>query len=167
MVFDLSTGKLIHHHRPGRPNCVAIDGRHVAFGTNQNQIVVYELNTGKRVFYRTELDAIHSISVGGSMVVAGDRNGTVHIDDFHLNKLFSRRRWHSDRVYSIAIAPAAKSILSAGKDGRLQTWTSYAELKNQNLAIGDVAHEIAMTADGLKSWDPANSLLRVDEQTIS
>ena len=113
--------------------CFSPDGRHVASGSADNTIRVWNSQNGLLALRPLEghEDLVFSVcfSGDGTRIVSGSVDGTVRIWDSSDGNLLSTLEGHSGSVYSVACSHNSSLIISGDEHGTVRVWNA----KSNNL----------------------------------
>ncbi|KAL5633795.1 hypothetical protein ACGC1H_005851 [Rhizoctonia solani] len=131
-LTDVSSGKIVRklsHEGLGNISCVAFspDGTHLASGTYDCAIWVWEVDTGRMVLgpLNGHEGVITSIlfSRGGSFIISGSRDKTIRTWDAYSGKsVFVPLMGHTGTVMSITSSSDDTSVISGSADNTVRIW---------------------------------------------
>jgi WD40 repeat protein len=168
-VWNLAMGKLEHklegHSRSAFRFSISPDGRYIISGSFDKSIKIWNLDTGK--LERTLVGhsgGIYSLAISssGQYIVSGSGNQTTHmfggsgdydntikIWNLETGKLERTLVGHSDVVWSVAISPNEKYIVSGSADKSIKIWNLETG-KLERTLVGDSkgVQSVAISPDG-------------------
>ncbi len=144
--------------------CVAIspDRRYVAAGTNDGDVIVWEIASGQQVkAFRDHTSNVFGIafSPDGQHLASASKDTTVHIRDLVSDKLAGILQGHGRTVYDVCYLSDGGFLASCGKDGAVRIWKGTAnayqqlELPGTRAYCGDAGvHCIALSNSGQRTY---------------
>ncbi|KPK86791.1 MAG: hypothetical protein AMS27_04245 [Bacteroides sp. SM23_62_1] len=117
---------------------VSADGRWVAGGTRDGQIIIWNLNNPSEQYLLFEergnqVLALH-FSPDGKWLASGDLRGNVKIWNLQNRTLVDNLRGHRARITDLKFSPAGDILASASNDGSVRLWET-ADLNNQPIVL--------------------------------
>lgn len=110
---------------PIRSMALSPDGQTVVFGSWQNTIKLWNINTGQEIKTLTghsgEVNAV-AFSPDGKLLASGDNDQIIKLWDVSTGREVSNLTGHSDDIESIAFSPDGETLAS-GSTGFIKIWT--------------------------------------------
>lgn len=161
----------------------ASDGRHIASGSGDRTIRLWDIQENQLVLTLTIEDGVTTVAISpnGRYVAAGSLDKSVRIWDTQTGSLVERtegEQGHKDSVYSVAFSPRGDHLVSGSLDKTIRMW----KLNNPGGSMGaastgsgecirtfeghkDFVLSVALTPDGawvlsgskdrgVQFWDP-------------
>jgi WD40 repeat protein len=132
-VWSLTTATEVARVTSARPIgavAVAADRNLLITGNDRHDIETWRLPAGTPVSQVKHLDGVHSLALhpNGRLLAAGDHAGSIHLWALDAAGTISReamRAWqaHQGRTYSLVWSRDGSRLTSAGKDGRVVSWS--------------------------------------------
>lgn len=128
-LFDPSTGKLIGV--PARASDVTLDaafspdGKHIAVGTADNRLLVYDVASRRRELQITShSDWVNAVaySADGKRIASASRDKTAKVFDAATGEIVVTYNGHDADVLGVAFHPDGKRVYSSDADGKIQLW---------------------------------------------
>lgn len=147
---------------------VSADGRWLAGGTRDGQIIIWNLNNPSEQYLLFEERGNQvlalSYSPDGKWLASGDLRGNVKIWDIQSRTLVDNLRGHRARITDLRFSPEGDILASASNDGSVRLWET-ADLNNQPIVLSGnsgFVFSLAFSPDGsniLTGSTEANRLL--------
>lgn len=105
----------------------ARDGKHIASGSGDRTVRVWDIESGREVLNLSIEDGVTTVAIspGGDYVAAGSLDKSVRVWDARSGILIERLdgpEGHKDSVYSVAFAPDGRSLVSGSLDKTIKMW---------------------------------------------
>lgn len=105
----------------------ARDGRHIASGSGDRTVRVWDIETGMEVLSIQIEDGVTTVAMSpdGQYVAAGSLDKSVRVWDTRAGNLIERLDGpdgHKDSVYSVAFAPSGRELVSGSLDKTIKMW---------------------------------------------
>ena len=105
----------------------ARDGKHIASGSGDRTVRVWDIESGREVLNLSIEDGVTTVAIspGGEYVAAGSLDKSVRVWDARSGILIERLdgpEGHKDSVYSVAFAPDGRSLVSGSLDKTIKMW---------------------------------------------
>lgn len=105
----------------------ARDGKHIASGSGDRSVRVWDIDSGREVLNLGIEDGVTTVAIspGGEFVSAGSLDKSVRVWDLRSGHLIDRldgNEGHKDSVYSVAFAPNGRSLVSGSLDKTIKMW---------------------------------------------
>lgn len=105
----------------------ARDGKHIASGSGDRTVRVWDIESGREVLNLSIEDGVTTVAIspGGEYVAAGSLDKSVRVWDARNGLLIERLdgpEGHKDSVYSVAFAPDGRSLVSGSLDKTIKMW---------------------------------------------
>ena len=115
----------------------ARDGKHIASGSGDRSVRVWDIETGREVLNLVIEDGVTTVAISpqGEYVAAGSLDKSVRVWDARNGMLIERLdgpEGHKDSVYSVAFAPDGRSLVSGSLDKTIKMW----QLADSRVMIG-------------------------------
>ncbi len=128
-LINFSTGKIrqtsMMHNGIGvimAPS--SVNPNHVATGTRENSVYLWQLSTQKALWKADIGSKITSLSFSpdGTLLVVGDADGELMVWDVAKGRRVFRQRAHNTAILSIAFTPDGQFMFSGSQDGKILQW---------------------------------------------
>ena len=105
----------------------ARDGKHIASGSGDRTVRVWDIESGREVLNLSIEDGVTTVAIspGGDYVAAGSLDKSVRVWNARTGILIERLdglEGHKDSVYSVAFAPDGRSLVSGSLDKTIKMW---------------------------------------------
>lgn len=104
----------------------ARDGKHIASGSGDRTVRVWNIETAQNVLTMTIEDGVTTVAISpeGRYVAAGSLDKSVRVWDINgsLVERLEGTDGHKDSVYSVAFAPNGKDLVSGSLDKTIKMW---------------------------------------------
>jgi WD40 repeat protein/serine/threonine protein kinase/energy-coupling factor transporter ATP-binding protein EcfA2 len=127
-AWDIETGQEMMSLRPGSfVYSVALDktGQQVFVAANDNQIHLYDLQTGRELNrFVGHASYVSDVVVrpGSDQILSASNDGTLRLWSLTNGAEIRRYEGHSDQVWTIELSPDGTRILTAAYDGTVRIW---------------------------------------------
>lgn len=102
----------------------AADGRHIAVGTSNAEVQLWDVTATKRLRNMTGHSArVGSLSWNDVILASGSRDGFIHFHDVRIaNHLVHNNQGHAQEVCGLDWSPDRKHLASGGNDNMVNIW---------------------------------------------
>lgn len=105
----------------------ARNGRHIASGSGDRTVRVWDIESGQNVLTLSIEDGVTTVAISpdGKLVAAGSLDKSVRVWDAHTGYLIERLEGpdgHRDSVYSVAFSPNGRELVSGSLDKTIKMW---------------------------------------------
>lgn len=105
----------------------ARNGRHIASGSGDRTVRVWDIESGQNVLTLSIEDGVTTVAISpdGRYVAAGSLDKSVRVWDAQSGYLVERlegAEGHKDSVYSVAFAPNGRDLVSGSLDKTIKMW---------------------------------------------
>lgn len=130
-VWDIQTRTIRHTFTGHEQDIYSLDfarnGKHIASGSGDRTVRVWDMETGREVLSLTIDDGVTTVAISpnGEYVAAGSLDKSVRVWDARNGMLIERLEGlegHKDSVYSVAFAPNGRSLVSGSLDKTIKMW---------------------------------------------
>lgn len=162
----------------------ARNGRHIASGSGDRTVRVWDIESGQNVLTLSIEDGVTTVAISpdGKLVAAGSLDKSVRVWDAQTGYLIERLEGpdgHRDSVYSVAFSPSGRELVSGSLDKTIKMWELHppsraAQASTRGKCIKtfeghkDFVLSVALTPDGnwvlsgskdrgVQFWDPKTS----------
>lgn len=138
---------------PGFSRCVAVssDGRYSISGTDDNEILVWDIENQvvkNKLTGHTDIIRDLAISREGSVLVSGSFDKTVRVWDWMSGKPLSVFKEHTLAVYSVGISDDGHYAISGGNDNILRVWDIEGNKQIREINTSKIISAVGLTGDG-------------------
>lgn len=157
-VWDIAS-KQIRHHFAGHQQDIysldfASDGRHIASGSGDRSIRLWDIQEGQCVLTMEIEDGVTTVAMSpdNRYVAAGSLDKSVRIWDTTSGFLVERtegEQGHKDSVYSVAFSPRGDHLVSGSLDKTIRMW----RLNNNSRPIGSTGSTHTKTGDCIRTFE--------------
>jgi glucose repression regulatory protein TUP1 len=105
----------------------ARNGRHIASGSGDRTVRVWDIESGQNVLTLSIEDGVTTVAISpdGKLVAAGSLDKSVRVWDANTGYLIERLEGpdgHRDSVYSVAFSPNGRELVSGSLDKTIKMW---------------------------------------------
>lgn len=133
---------------------VSADGKWLAGGTREGQIIVWDMNnpSDQYLLFEEKGNQVLALSYSpdGKWLASGDLRGNVKIWDIQKKTLVDNLRGHRARITDLKFSPEGDILASASNDGSVRLWET-ADLNNQPIVLSGnsgFVFSLAFSPDG-------------------
>lgn len=130
-VWDIAQRSIRHIFSGHEQDIYSLDfarnGRHIASGSGDKSVRVWDLDAGQQVLSLCIEDGVTTVAISpdGRLVAAGSLDRSVRVWDCNSGNLVERLEGadgHQDSVYSVAFAPNGRDLVSGSLDKTIKMW---------------------------------------------
>lgn len=127
-MWNLETGKEIrtfNHSNPVKKVAISPNGELLASGTEDGNIMIWELQTGKlKTPLAAHLQAISSLAFNpdGKTLASSSHDKTIKLWNMQTGHLLNILTGHNGAVWSVAFSPNGKILASGSYDQKIKLW---------------------------------------------
>lgn len=130
-VWDIAQRSIRHIFSGHEQDIYSLDfarnGRHIASGSGDKSVRVWDLDAGQQVLLLVIEDGVTTVAISpdGRLVAAGSLDKSVRVWDCNSGNLVERLEGpegHKDSVYSVAFAPNGRDLVSGSLDKTIKMW---------------------------------------------
>ena len=133
---------------------VSRDGKYLAAGTREGQIIIYEVDNSESSFILHE-DAGNSVLAldfgeDDRILASGDMQGNVIVWDFMSKSMLNNLRGHRARITQLRFSPDGSLLATSSNDGSVRMWET-ADLNTQPIVLSanqGFVFAVAFSPDG-------------------
>lgn len=139
----------------------ARNGRHIASGSGDRTVRVWDIESGQNVLTLSIEDGVTTVAISpdGKLVAAGSLDKSVRVWDAHTGYLIERLEGpdgHRDSVYSVAFSPNGRDLVSGSLDKTIKMWELHSPRTGQSVN-GTTRGKCIKTFEGHKVGYPAST----------
>lgn len=133
----------------------ARNGRHIASGSGDRTVRVWDIESGQNVLTLSIEDGVTTVAISpdGKLVAAGSLDKSVRVWDAHTGYLMERLEGadgHRDSVYSVAFSPSGRDLVSGSLDKTIKMWELHAPSGRTTHGQGTTRGKCVKTFEGHK-----------------
>ena len=130
-VWDIASRVIRHTFHGHEQDIYSLDfarnGRHIASGSGDRTVRVWDIESGQNVLTLSIEDGVTTVAISpdGKLVAAGSLDKSVRVWDAHTGYLIERLEGpdgHRDSVYSVAFSPNGRELVSGSLDKTIKMW---------------------------------------------
>lgn len=130
-MWDIQSRVIKHTFHGHEQDIYSLDfarnGRHIASGSGDRTVRVWDIETGQNVLTLSIEDGVTTVAISpdGRYVAAGSLDKSVRVWDAQTGYLVERlegAEGHKDSVYSVAFAPNGRDLVSGSLDKTIKMW---------------------------------------------
>lgn len=162
-VWDIANRVIRHTFRGHEQDIYSLDfarnGRHIASGSGDRTVRVWDIESGQNVLTLSIEDGVTTVAISpdGKLVAAGSLDKSVRVWDAHTGYLMERlegSEGHKDSVYSVAFSPNGRDLVSGSLDKTIKMWELHTPTSRTTLS-GSTRGKCIKTFEGHKvCWIP-------------
>ncbi len=154
-LFDLATGierpRFESHRSPIASMAYAPDGKHLASGSNDGQLLIWDAQDG-RVAGRFEghISVVYGLAFtgDGKRLISGGRDGSIRLWDSETTKPIALLGQHEMAIFDVAIAADGSRMGAVTADGTARLWAADGKETLRIKGLRGVELSLAFSPDG-------------------